>query len=97
MAALQGFLLLYKHAPQSAVEHVNEFIDTNEVMVSSQQQHEDEYDTSIHDNIKPRSTSSKSDIHGVQDVTRRTTKRKPVTAFEIDKMFFNPQKGSGFE
>jgi hypothetical protein len=97
MAAMQGYLLLYKQAPESAVEHVNAFIDTNEVMVSSQQQHADEHDTSIHDDVKPRSTSSKSDTQGVHDMTRRTTKRKPVTAFELDKMFFNPQKGSGFE
>eukprot|EP00953_Heterococcus_sp_UTEX-ZZ885_P039446 20217-Heterococcus_DN1.PRE.2 len=97
MAALQGYLLLYKQAPESAVEHVDKFINTNEVMVSSQQQLEDEYDTSLHDSIKPRSTGTKSDIHGVEDVTRRTTKRKPVTAFELDKMFFNPQKGSALQ
>jgi hypothetical protein len=93
MAALQGYLLLHKENAQHAIDNVNGFVQTNEHNMTSKQQHDAASTRAVHES----SSCSNIDTQSIHDKMRRTTKRKPITAFELDKMFFNPQKGSGFE
>jgi hypothetical protein len=88
MAALQGYLLLYKQRPKDAVAHARRHFEE-----------------------KARQDGLAKDLAGLMtppaahgsvatergDGQSHGTRRRPVSAFDIDKMFFNPQKGSGFE
>ncbi|KAG5176121.1 BCS1 N terminal-domain-containing protein [Tribonema minus] len=89
MAALQGYLLLHKLRPEEAVAMAHDHFAQKERETTA---------ASLAELITPTSAElvPQAEVELIDGRPNRT-KRRPISAFELDKMFYNPQQGSGFE
>lgn len=79
MAALQGYLLQYKESFQQAIEHVHSVVKHTSMSATNGK--------------TPVATTTSSTV--ITPMNRGPVKPRPVkplTAEQVDKMFFNPQK-----
>lgn len=75
MAALQGYLLQYKNSQQDAIDHVHSVVKHSS--------------SAMHRSDSKSASTLQVSIQNRGPIKPRAV--KPLTAEQVDKMFFNPQ------